>query len=43
VETRVGRALLSGDVHDGAVIKVELQDGELAVTYENPAPEEMAA
>jgi ATP-dependent Clp protease ATP-binding subunit ClpB len=36
VETRIGRALLSGDIEDGAVIKVELQNGQLAVTYENP-------
>ena len=43
VETRIGRALLSGDVHDGATIRVELVDGELAVTYENPALEEQAA
>ena len=43
VETRIGRALLGGDVHDGATIRVELVDGELAVTYENPAPDEQAA
>ena len=36
VETRIGRALLAGDVRDGAVIRVGLADGELAVTYENP-------
>jgi ATP-dependent Clp protease ATP-binding subunit ClpB len=35
VETRIGRALLSGDVHDGAVIRVTLHEGELAVEYEN--------
>ena len=29
VETRIGRALLGGEVHDGAVIRVELVDGEL--------------
>ena len=32
-----GRALLAGDVRDGAVIRVGLADGEVAVTYENPA------
>src|SRR5271166_2388677 len=37
VETRIGRALVAGDVRDGAVIRVGLADGELAVTYENPA------
>jgi WhiB family transcriptional regulator, redox-sensing transcriptional regulator len=37
VETRIGRALVAGDVGDGAAIRVDLADGELAVTYENPA------
>jgi ATP-dependent Clp protease ATP-binding subunit ClpB len=37
VETRIGRALVAGDVRDGAVIRVGLTDGELAVTYDNPA------
>jgi ATP-dependent Clp protease ATP-binding subunit ClpB len=37
VETRVGRALLSGEVLDGAQINVELDDdGALVVRYENP-------
>jgi ATP-dependent Clp protease ATP-binding subunit ClpB len=36
VETRLGRALLSGDAHDGAAIKVDYAAGELIVTYENP-------
>jgi ATP-dependent Clp protease ATP-binding subunit ClpB len=45
VETRIGRALLAGDVRDGAVIRVGLADGELSVTYagggagERQAPE----
>jgi ATP-dependent Clp protease ATP-binding subunit ClpB len=33
VETRIGRALLSGDVRDGAVIRVGMAGGELSVTY----------
>jgi len=33
VETRIGRALLAGDVGDGAVIRVGLAGGELSVTY----------
>ncbi len=37
VETRIGRALLSGDVLDGAVIRIDYADGELTVSYENPA------
>jgi len=28
---------VAGDVRDGAVIRVGLADGELAVTYENQA------
>ncbi|TDW21352.1 ATP-dependent chaperone ClpB [Kribbella kalugense] len=36
VETRIGRALLGGDVLDGAVIRVTVQDGDITVTHENP-------
>jgi ATP-dependent Clp protease ATP-binding subunit ClpB len=39
VETRIGRALLGGDVLDGAEIDVDVRDGELVVTYQNPASE----
>ncbi len=42
VETRIGRALLAGDVRDGAVIRVGLADGELSVTYENREPGQVA-
>jgi ATP-dependent Clp protease ATP-binding subunit ClpB len=35
VETRIGRALLTGDVRDGAVVRVEVRDGELVVTHRN--------
>src|ERR1700760_3101784 len=35
VETRIGRALLSGDILDGAIIRVGYADGELAVGYQN--------
>jgi ATP-dependent Clp protease ATP-binding subunit ClpB len=35
VETRIARALLSGDAGDGAVIRVNAVDDELTVTYEN--------
>jgi ATP-dependent Clp protease ATP-binding subunit ClpB len=35
VETRIGRALLAGDVLDGAVVRVGFAEGELGVTYEN--------
>ncbi|GAA0349739.1 ATP-dependent chaperone ClpB [Actinoallomurus spadix] len=36
VETRIGRALLSGEILDGAVIRVGLEDGELKVSHQNP-------
>ena len=36
VETRIGRALLAGEVHAGAVIHVDYTGGELSVRYENP-------
>jgi ATP-dependent Clp protease ATP-binding subunit ClpB len=36
VETRIGRALLSGHAQDGAVIKVDYAAAELVVSYENP-------
>ena len=36
VETKIGRALLAGDVRDGAVIAVDLEDSDLTVTYQNP-------
>jgi ATP-dependent Clp protease ATP-binding subunit ClpB len=35
IETRIGRALLAGDARDGAVIRVDIVDGEPAVTYDN--------
>jgi ATP-dependent Clp protease ATP-binding subunit ClpB len=37
VETRIGRALLAGDVRDGAVIRVDYDGGALTVGYENPS------
>jgi len=36
LETRIGRALIKGDVLEGATIKVDFQDGELSVTHMNP-------
>lgn len=43
VETRVGRALLGGEVLDGATIKVGLHHGELQVSYHNPEGDLAAA
>jgi ATP-dependent Clp protease ATP-binding subunit ClpB len=36
IETRIARALLGGDILDGALIRVDARDGELAVDYEGP-------
>jgi ATP-dependent Clp protease ATP-binding subunit ClpB len=36
VETRIGRALLGGNVPDGSVIKVDTQEG--AIVIENTPP-----
>jgi ATP-dependent Clp protease ATP-binding subunit ClpB len=36
VETRLGRALLSGEIEEGAVIRVEMENGQLVVSHENP-------
>jgi len=33
LETRIGRALLSGELNEGAVIRVEVLDGELNVRF----------
>nr|WP_255950627.1 hypothetical protein [Streptomyces sp. ODS25] len=41
VETLVGRALIRGDVHDGTTIRVDEQDGELVVTYDEPSQPEL--
>jgi ATP-dependent Clp protease ATP-binding subunit ClpB len=49
VETRIGRALLSGEIQDGATIRVGVQDGELTVSWRNaeggdePAPDVVGA
>jgi len=36
LETRIGRALIAGDVPDGSTLFVDLVDGELAVRHEEP-------
>jgi ATP-dependent Clp protease ATP-binding subunit ClpB len=33
VETRIGRALLSGEIRDGATIELDVEDGELTVRW----------
>jgi ATP-dependent Clp protease ATP-binding subunit ClpB len=39
VETRIGRALLSGEIEDGATIVVDADGDDLIVTWRNPEPE----
>ncbi|MDQ1517622.1 MAG: hypothetical protein QOE80_3452, partial [Actinomycetota bacterium] len=36
-ETQVGRAMIAGDIADGAVIRIDVADDELVVDYDNPA------
>jgi ATP-dependent Clp protease ATP-binding subunit ClpB len=43
VETRIGRALIAGDIRDGATIVLDADDGELVVRWRNPQEAEAAA
>ena len=43
LETRIGRALLSGEIHDGSTITVTRLDGQLEVTFQNPPAAGQAA
>ena len=43
VETRIGRALLTGDILDGATIRVDASDGQLDVEWDNPTGDQQAA
>ena len=36
LETRIGRALVSGEIHDGATVEVSVHDGKLVVHTRNP-------
>jgi len=38
LETRIGRAIVGGDILDGAKIIVDVENGRLKVTHENPVP-----
>ena len=40
LETKIGRALVAGDVLDGATVRVGLSGGELSIDTENPSPAE---
>src|SRR3954449_12622628 len=39
VETRIARALIGGDIRDGATVTVDAQDDELVVAWRNPEAE----
>jgi ATP-dependent Clp protease ATP-binding subunit ClpB len=36
LETKIGRALIAGDVRDGAKIRVGMAGGDIQITHENP-------
>jgi ATP-dependent Clp protease ATP-binding subunit ClpB len=38
IETAVGRALIAGEILDGAVIGVDMIDGDITVSHGNPGP-----
>src|SRR5205823_12666345 len=40
VETRIGRALIAGEIHDGATITVDADGDELVVRWRNPGAAE---
>jgi ATP-dependent Clp protease ATP-binding subunit ClpB len=42
VETRIGRALLSGEIADGATITLDADGDELVVRWQAPDAEESA-
>jgi len=43
VETSIGRALLGGDVRDGATVRVDAKDDDLLVSFRNPPESQEAA
>jgi ATP-dependent Clp protease ATP-binding subunit ClpB len=40
VETRIGRALLAGEIRDGSTIVVDAENGELVVTWRAPGEDQ---
>lgn len=44
VETRIGRALIAGDILDGAALTLDVEGEALSIRHRNPdSPEEAAA
>ena len=43
LETRIGRALIAGNVLEGATIRVDVREDALTTAIENPQPEEVGA
>jgi ATP-dependent Clp protease ATP-binding subunit ClpB len=43
LETRIGRALIAGNVREGATIRVDVREDTLTTAIENPQPEEVGA
>ena len=41
LESRIARALVAGEIHDGALLRVDMQGGQLAVEIENPKEAEV--
>jgi ATP-dependent Clp protease ATP-binding subunit ClpB len=41
LESKIGRALVAGEVHDGARLRVDVQGGNLGVAIENPKEAEV--
>ncbi|HXU29058.1 MAG TPA: ATP-dependent chaperone ClpB [Thermoanaerobaculia bacterium] len=37
LESKIGRALIAGDIHDGGALRVDVEGGQLTVAIENPA------
>jgi ATP-dependent Clp protease ATP-binding subunit ClpB len=42
LESKIARALIAGEVHDGALLKVDAKAGNIAVEIENPVEAEVA-
>jgi ATP-dependent Clp protease ATP-binding subunit ClpB len=43
LETRIGRALIAGNVLEGATIRVDVREDALTTVIENPQPEAVGA